>query len=394
MSLSNQENGGQAWGTIYSQGREHSLHNLEHSRSSAWTPADEEHYLARVRERAGQMATKLLADARREAENIRRTAREEGYAEGLEHSRAELEEFRSGMGEAVSAVLGAIEGQCSNVFQQWREDIIALARLCVEKVTSVELSENRRAMLESLLTESVAILEKRRQLVIRVNPEDEAMLSDIVGLAQEHFPDVNVWRVKADSGISPGGMVVESESSLAEGRVESRIAAVQGILDNLVLNDGTLPEESFAAPVPETGLSPAPAQSQARTHAQNHSQNQTQDQPQAHAPAAPGQPKAEASAPAKNTDEAGAGAPEADMRTHELPAPEASQAPMPQTTAQKAASAANAATGAPAQGHSQEPAPTPPDLPGIDLNNPNLSQEDINAALDAMLAGNGPDNNS
>lgn len=254
MSLSN-SSAADGWGTVYSQGREHSLNGIESSHSTAWTPKDEQEYLARVRERAGQMATKLLAEARRDAEDIKRLAKEEGYAMGLESAREELDAFRSGMGEAVSAVLSSIEGQCSHVFQQWREDIIALSRICVEKVTAVELSENRKAMLEALVTESVSVLERRKSLFIRVNPEDEAMLADIVSLARERFPDVNVWRVKADPGISPGGMVVESESSLAEGRIESRMAAVEEVLSSLVLTDGI---PTPPAPAGNAGM-PTPA---------------------------------------------------------------------------------------------------------------------------------------
>ena len=54
-------------------------------------------------------------------------------------------------------------------------------------------------------------------------------------MAQNKFPDIQSWRVKADAGISPGGMVLESESSLAEGRVESRRAAVEEVLRHLTL---------------------------------------------------------------------------------------------------------------------------------------------------------------
>lgn len=238
MSLSDQgRDSRDSWGTIYSQGREHSLGGIEHKRSTSWTPADEAAYMERVRERAGQMATKLLADARREAEDIKKTAKEEGYAAGIEEAQAELEHFRSGMGEAVSSVLSTIEGQCSGIFDQWRDDIVSIARLAVQKITALELSERKSEMLEALLGESVGLLEKRKELVIRVNPEDEPMLADIVGLARERFPDVNTWRVRADASITPGGMVVESESSLAEGRLESRIAAVEEVLEKLSLHD-------------------------------------------------------------------------------------------------------------------------------------------------------------
>ncbi|MDL2316016.1 hypothetical protein LJC59_02925 [Desulfovibrio sp. OttesenSCG-928-A18] len=242
-----------AWGTIFAGGREHSLGGIEHARSTAWTPADEAAYLDRVRQKAGRMAEDILAQAGKEAEAIRERAREQGYNAGIEDAGQEIDQFRAGMAEAVSAVLGAIEGQCSNIFRQWREDLLAVARLSVERVTGLELSERRGEMLRVLLSEAVSMLEKRRELVIRVNPEDEPMLEDIIGLTRERFPDVGMWRVRGDASISPGGMVVESESSLAEGRLESRIVAVQAVLESL-----SLPEDPDI-PCPLPGPGPARA---------------------------------------------------------------------------------------------------------------------------------------
>jgi flagellar assembly protein FliH len=142
----------------------------------------------------------------------------------------------------VGSVLTSIEEQCAHIFEQWKGDLTAVARLAVERVCGLELAENRVAILESLLHQSVALLDQRRELAIRVNPEDQAMLEDIVGMAKERFPDVTSWRVKADATISPGGMVVESESSLVEGRLESRRAAVDAVLERLTLTDLDLPD--------------------------------------------------------------------------------------------------------------------------------------------------------
>ena len=229
----------QQWGTIFSQGREHSLGGVQQSRSTNWTPADESAYLERVKERASAVAASILEEARSEAARLQKAAQEEGYNAGIAAADAELNEFRSGMAESVAAVLGAIEGQCSQIFSMWREDIIDIARLAVEKVTAVELAGDRKQMLENLLLQAVALLEERRELVIRVHPEDEPMLTDIVGLTQGKFPDVHVWRIKADATINPGGMVLESASSLAESRVESRRLAVEEILSHLILPENS-----------------------------------------------------------------------------------------------------------------------------------------------------------
>jgi flagellar assembly protein FliH len=236
MSLSDSgENRDSAWGTVFMPGGERSLGGMEHTRDLAWTEKDEAGYLARVRQKAVQMAAGIIAEANAEAERIKEAARREGYAAGHEEARLELEEFRTNMSDSVQTVLGAIEGQCSHIFEQWREDLVALTRLAVERVTDIEIAENRRAMLEALLVDATGLLERRRELVIRVNPEDEPVVNDIVEMTRERFADVRSWRVKADPDLSPGGMVIESESSLAEGRVESRRAAVDEILRQMTL---------------------------------------------------------------------------------------------------------------------------------------------------------------
>jgi flagellar assembly protein FliH len=240
------------WGTIFSLGREHSLRELERT-STAWTGKDEAEYLERVRAKAEQIAVEIIAEAKTQAGQIQEQARQDGYASGLAEAQDELDNFRATMADSVSSVLNAIEGQCFHIFAQWREDIMGVAKLAVERVTAVELSERRREILKELLLESVALLEKRRELVIRVNPEDAAVIEDIIKITRERYDDVRSWRVNADASITPGGMLVESESSLAEGRVESRIAAVDQILSLLILPDqpGIESESEQKAAYPE-----------------------------------------------------------------------------------------------------------------------------------------------
>ncbi|MDR1490192.1 MAG: flagellar assembly protein FliH [Desulfovibrio sp.] len=235
--MSEQDKNPAAWGTIFLNGSERSLAGLEGSRKTSWNEKDEAVYLERVRTRAENMAAGLVAKARDDAREIREQARREGYAKGLDEAGAELESFRAGMAESVAALLSAIEGQCSHIFARWREDLAEMAKLAVERVTAVELSEKRAQSLKSLLGEAVAVLENRRELVIRVNAEDEPALSDILNLTRELFPDVKSWRVRSDASISPGGLLVESESSLADGRMEKRLAAVDEVLKHLSLAD-------------------------------------------------------------------------------------------------------------------------------------------------------------
>ncbi|MDL2268263.1 flagellar assembly protein FliH, partial [Desulfovibrio sp. OttesenSCG-928-G15] len=180
-------------------------------------------------------------------------AEQQGYEKGLEAAQEELNDFRNAMADSVSAVLRTLQEQGPHIFEQWREDVVGVVRLAVQRAIAKEISEHRKEVLEGLVVEAVGLLEKRRELVVRVNPDDEPVINDIISLTRDRFDDVRSWRVKSDSSITPGGMVVESESSLAEGRLEARIAAVDEVLERLTLPqnpDAEVEEQVQTAPPP------------------------------------------------------------------------------------------------------------------------------------------------
>lgn len=234
MSLSDDDKR-KSWGTVYMGASVVSLASVEGDARQNWTEADEAAYLERVREKAAQMAAALVDEAKNEAESIRAAAREEGYAAGMADAEHEIAEFQSSISESVAAVLGAIQGQCSAVFADWREDLVALLRIAAEKAVGMPLIDDRARLLEELYTQSVAALENRRNLVVRANPEDEAAIADIVSMTQTRFPDLKAWSVKGDPTVEPGGLIVESEDSLADNRLERRAALVNEVLAGLSL---------------------------------------------------------------------------------------------------------------------------------------------------------------
>lgn len=223
------------WGTIFSEGREVALGGIEQQRSTYWDEKDEVAYLARVKERAVSVAASILEEAKDEAGQIRKRAHEEGYEAGLKAAEEELTEFRTSVADSVAGILRTIEEQRGHIFDDWRADIVAVVKLAVEKIACRELAEDRAKLLENLLISSVTLLEDRRELIMRVHPSDEALLADVLGLAKDKFADVHSWRIKTDSSITPGGMVLETTSSLAESRVEARQKAVMEMLTALSL---------------------------------------------------------------------------------------------------------------------------------------------------------------
>ncbi|MCG8531848.1 MAG: flagellar assembly protein FliH [Desulfovibrionales bacterium] len=227
-----------AWGTIFSgpgDANEHTLESVEGARSHQWDDETEAVYMERVRERAAARASKILDKAQEEAQWIKEQARQQGYEEGCQQAQQELDALRQQQAESVSNVLGAIQGQCSNIFNTWRGDLVAVVRAAVERMCAVELSENRHHVLENLFAQAVSVLDDRRQLIVSVHPDDETTVTAIIENAQQQYNGLESWTVKAVPTMAAGGIVVESRDGMVDNSMVSRKQVVDEVLDQLVI---------------------------------------------------------------------------------------------------------------------------------------------------------------
>ena len=260
------------WGTIFTSTGEKIIEAVAPKgeapklTASEISTFNEEDYFEKLRTKAASMVSQILADARDQAEALVQEAQthshairaeaqsqghEEGFAKGqeegsakgydeayqrsLDETKEELDALRSNMADSVSAVVSAIDEQTESIYHNWREDIVAVCKLAVEKIAAMQLSEERAASLATLFNEAVSALKKDRRLVIFVNPDDEPVISDIIESTKAKYPDITTWDVRPNAEITPGGLVIESEYSLAESLVESRQAAVNTVLSHLTL---------------------------------------------------------------------------------------------------------------------------------------------------------------
>ncbi len=191
-----------------------------------------------------------LSDSAKDIENeaVKKfeTAHEQGFDAGIEASKEELQAFRAAMGDSIAAVLSGVNGQCMSIFDGWRQELAETVKACVEKATGYVLNADRRNILNALLVESVTYLDQKRSLTIRVNPQDEEAVSDIISAGRERFAGVENWNVRVDERVEPGGFALESEYGAVDNRMEVRRAAVENIINNLTIPKSQLDEEAMS----------------------------------------------------------------------------------------------------------------------------------------------------
>ncbi|TVM14598.1 flagellar assembly protein FliH [Oceanidesulfovibrio indonesiensis] len=207
----------------------------EQRQRSIWDEAAEAEYLTRVKARAADKAREVLLAAREEAAELRRQAADEGYEEGVRQAQDELVQAHQEMAESLASSLAAVSEGSIAIWRAYREELVLLVQLAVEKIIGITLDASRREVIQALLDEAAARLEASQGLVLRVHPEDKETLESILEAFADRYHTLRNWRVEGDGSMTPGGLKVESSLGMVDNSLQSRRQVVQDVLDSLEL---------------------------------------------------------------------------------------------------------------------------------------------------------------
>jgi len=188
-----------------------------------------------------RQAEEILANAERDAEELRQQAHEQGYQAGYESGAAKVdyianlkaekvaeEQFNSKLQETLPIFLNAaaqLNQKREQWLNQWETAAIRLAASIASKVlhNAVEL---RPELSEINAREALKLAAGKTQVSLRMNPDDLSALGDRV----EHFSNALNWTgripIIPDSSIGRGGCIVQTEHGEIDARLESQIERI------------------------------------------------------------------------------------------------------------------------------------------------------------------------
>ncbi|WP_457570941.1 FliH/SctL family protein [Desulfovulcanus sp.] len=199
------------------------------------SPEIEVQFWERVKVRAEQKAREIIARAMEEAKTIKSQARQEGFAEGRAEAISEIESVKQEFGEQFSKLMTSIQEEKSKIWQECQEDIILLTKAAVEKVLGVTLAENKEQILTNLFHQALEQIEEKKELLIKVNPNDAELMREVLEKAKTSYPQLGQCQVKSDPAIEQGGVILENKNSIVNNTIDARYAEVKKILDQLEL---------------------------------------------------------------------------------------------------------------------------------------------------------------
>ena len=155
-------------------------------------------------------ARELLEAAQAERERIRADAAEQGRAEGLARA-----------GATLVAAAAARDRRLAGA----EREVVALALDVARKVLGRELAQDRSAVAD-LAAQALAVARDRREVTLRVNPEDADAIRAAAGRLGALLARAPGLDVREDPTVERGGAVVETEAGRVDARVEAQLAAL------------------------------------------------------------------------------------------------------------------------------------------------------------------------
>lgn len=164
----------------------------------------------------------LISRAREEAQSIRESASKEGYQEGLEQAKVDIQEVKN----AITSFLGAKQA----VFDYIAPDILEISVDIAQKIIKKELQQDPNVILDNILALLKGLSKEETKITLRVNPAQVSLLkSETPNLLNEAGLDAKIL-VVPDETIMEGGCVVTTNNGVIDATIETQLAVISEAL--------------------------------------------------------------------------------------------------------------------------------------------------------------------
>lgn len=166
--------------------------------------------MTRILRGHGRVVPAEVFEASVEAERIRADARRHGFAEGWEHAMA-----------SASEVLARAHHEARRQRERSEDDLRRLAVAIAERILGAELSVRPEAV-EGIVKQALVVAGRRRDLLLRVHPEDASLLGALV--------ESRSLEVECDPRVRRGGCVLKVGRSTIDARLDTQLAVLEQAL--------------------------------------------------------------------------------------------------------------------------------------------------------------------
>ncbi|MFO7818245.1 MAG: FliH/SctL family protein [Thermodesulfobacteriota bacterium] len=203
-----------------------------------WDEGTQKEFMERVKKRAQGAAREIIANAMREAEEIKSAAYTDGLQQGRKDARSEEEQRAKNFSKKVSKAMDSIATGREKIWSEYREDLVLLAKTAVDKILGWQMDEDREKVLSTLFEKSIELLDSGQEITVRVRPADKEIMQNVVDESVKDNPKFGHVQVVEDKTLEQGGVILESKSGIVDNSIQTRLKSIRQILDQVDLETG------------------------------------------------------------------------------------------------------------------------------------------------------------
>ncbi len=164
----------------------------------------------------------LISRAREEAQSIKESAVKEGYEEGMNQAKADIENLRNSLSAFVSAK--------QEVFDYIAPDILEISVDIAKKIIKKEIQQDPTIILENIVDLLKTLSKEETRVTLRVNPEQAVLIKQKIPEVVEMAGSEAKVNVISDENISYGGCMVTTTNGIIDATIETQMSIISEAL--------------------------------------------------------------------------------------------------------------------------------------------------------------------
>ena len=182
-----------------------------------------------MQKKAQEEREHILAETRKEAEELKDWARREGHALGMNQAEAEAKARNEQEKQRYQELMDSANRQRDDMIDELEGGIYNLVLDIVKKVIHVKLEESDEVF-QGLVQDMIAEFHAAEDLTVRVNPSDYVSYFGPDWKPQGRRPDDGRVMLMQDEELHPGDCKIESETAMIDCGVDKQLDAVEKAL--------------------------------------------------------------------------------------------------------------------------------------------------------------------
>jgi flagellar biosynthesis/type III secretory pathway protein FliH len=175
---------------------------------------------------AADAVMETLAQARADAEQLRASARAEGYAAGHAEALAQLQ-------PALAALAAAVDGTHAEhieASEQLERRAVELALALAEKILAGALAVGPERVVESVRGALRGVVERER-ITVLVNPEDLEIVAGAMDSVRGTLGGIEHCEVQSERRVARGGCIVRTQDGDVDAGIDTKLERAREVIE-------------------------------------------------------------------------------------------------------------------------------------------------------------------